>query len=141
VRTDARPDAERLQLHNNRRFSEAAQRFAERRKREDEAPRLAAEVPPLRSLALEIEEKRSEGGLVAGPTHVRRVVVQHAPALFVLPCDDDRCRDGGHDVTYAVMRALRAGEMRFEGQDVCTGSVGTGQCSRVLHFVGIAAYA
>jgi hypothetical protein len=127
-------------LHNSRKHSEGAERFAERRKREDEAPRLTAEVPRLRSLALEIEE-RGEGGPVAEPTHVRRVVVEHAPALFVLPCGDARCRDGGHDVTYAVMRALRDGETRFEGQDVCSGSVGTGQCSRALHFVGIATYA
>ena len=127
-------------MHNNRRQSEGAQRFAERRKREDESPRLIAEVPRLQSLALEVEEK-SEGGPVAEPTHVRRVVVRHAPALFVLPCGDARCRDGGHDVTHAIMRALRAGETRFEGQDVCAGSVGTGQCSRVLHFVGIATYA
>jgi hypothetical protein len=126
-------------LRYNRRFSEGAQRFAERRKREDEAPRLSAEVPRLRTLALEIEE-RGEGGPVAEPTHVRRVVVQHAPALFVLPCGDARCKDGGHDVTYAVMKALRAGETRFEGEDVCVGSVGTGQCSRVLRFVGIATY-
>jgi hypothetical protein len=127
-------------VHYNRRHSEGAQRFAERRKREDEAPRLTAEVPGLQSLALEIEE-RTEGGPVAEATHVRRVVVQHAPALFVLPCGDARCRDGGHDVTNDVMRALRAGETRFEGQDVCAGSVGTAQCSRVLRFVGVATYA
>ena len=127
-------------MHHNRRQSEGAQRFAERRKREDESPRLLAEVPRLQSLALEIEE-RSDAGAVAEPTHVRRVVVQHAPALFVLPCGDPRCRDGGHDVTQAIMRALRAGETRFEGQDACTGSIGTVNCSRVLHFVGIATYA
>ena len=126
-------------MHNNRRQSEGAQRYAERRKREDESPRLTAAVPRLQSLALEIEEK-SNGGPVAEPTYVRRVVVQHAPALFVLPCGDARCRDGGHDVTDPVMRALRASETRFEGHDVCTGSVGTGQCSRVLHFVAVATY-
>lgn len=97
-------------------------------------------MPRLRSLALEIEEK-SEGGSVAQPAHVRRVVVEHAPALFVLPCGDARCKDGGHDVTHAVMRCLRAGEPRFEGEHVCSGSVGTAQCSRVLHYVGIATYA
>jgi hypothetical protein len=127
-------------VNNNRRQSEGAQRFAERRRREDESPRLIAEVPRLQSLALEISEK-SEGAPVAEPTHVRRVVLQHAPALFDLRCGDARCRDGGHDVTHAVMRALRAAETRFEGQDVCTGSVGTAQCSRILHFVGIATYA
>jgi hypothetical protein len=125
-------------VHYNRRYSEGAQRFAERRRREDEAPRLTAEVPRLQSLTLEIEE-RSEGSPVAEPTHVRRVVVEHAPALFVVPCGDSRCRDG-HDVTSAIMTALRAGETRFEGQDICGGSVGTGQCSRVLRFVGIATY-
>ena len=127
-------------MRYSRRQSEGAQRFAERRKREDESPRLAAEVPHLQSLALEIEE-RIEGNPVAEPTHVRRVVVQHAPALFVVPCGDARCRDGGHDVTHTVMRALRAGETRFEGQDICTGSVGAGQCSRVLHFIANATYA
>jgi hypothetical protein len=126
-------------VNYNRRQSEGALRFAERRKREDEAPRLSAEVPGLQSLALEIEE-RTEGGPVAEPTHVRRVVVEHAPALFVLSCGEVRCKDGGHDVTYTIMRALRAGETRFEGQDVCNGSVGTGQCSRVLRFVAVATY-
>jgi hypothetical protein len=126
-------------VHNNRRHSEGTQRFADRRKRENASPRLTAEVPQLQSLALEIEEK-SDGGPVAEPTHVRRVVVQHAPALFVLPCGDGRCRDGGHDVTHAIIRALRANETRFEGRDICAGSVGTGQCARVLHFVGIATY-
>jgi len=128
-------------LHNNRRRSEGAERFAERRRREDEAPRLTAEVPRLQSLALEIEERSEGGSPVPGPTHVRRVVVAHAPALFVVPCGDALCRDGGHDVTNAVMRALRANETRFEGQDACTGSIGAAQCSRVLHFVGIATYA
>ena len=127
-------------MNNNWKRSEGAQRFAERRRREDEAPRLVAEVPRLESLALEIEEK-SEGSPVAEPTHVRRIVVQHAPALFVLPCGDARCKEGGHDVTGTIMRALRAGETRFEGQDACAGSVGTGQCSRVLHFVANATYA
>jgi hypothetical protein len=129
----------REHVYNNRRQSEGAERVAERRRREDESPRLTAEVPRLQSLALEIEEK-SEGRRTAEPTHVRRVVVKHAPALFLLPCGDARCKDGGHDVTYAVMKALRTSETRFEGQDACRGSVGTGQCSRVLHFVGIATY-
>jgi hypothetical protein len=127
-------------VQSNRRQSDGAQRFAERRKREDESPRLTAEVPRLRTLALEIEEK-IEGGSLAEPTHIRRVVVQHAPALFVLPCGDSRCRDGGHDVTHAVLRALRAGETRFDGEDACAGSIGTGRCLRILHYVAIATYA
>jgi hypothetical protein len=123
----------------NKRHGEAAQRFAERRRREDEAPRLIAEVPRLRSLKLEIEE-RLGGSPVAEPTHVRRIVVEHAPALFVLPCGDSRCRDGGHDLTYAIMRSLTAGETRFEGEDVCAGTQGSSQCGRTLHFVATAEY-
>src|SRR5580692_1192629 len=103
---------------HNRKQSEAALRFAERRKREDDAPRLSAEVPRLLTLRLEIEE-RSGGSVVAEPVHVRRIVVEHAPALFFLPC----------------------GETRFDGQDVCAGSQGSGQCSRVLHYVAVATYA
>ncbi len=127
-------------MHGNRKQGEGAQRFAERRRREDESSRLIDDVPRLASLALEIEES-TEGGSVAEPKYVRRVVVERAPALFVLPCGDARCKDGGHDVTHAVMRALRAGETRFEGQDACSGAVGSAHCMRVLHFVGIATYA
>jgi hypothetical protein len=123
----------------HRRHSEAAQRFADRRRREDEAPRLAAEVPRLTGLKLEIEE-RSGSSPVAEPTHVRRIVVEHAPALFALPCGDSRCKDGGHDITHAVMRQLRAGQTRFDGDDICQGSVGSTQCSRVLHYVATATY-
>ncbi len=126
-------------MHNYRRQSEASQRYAERRKREDEAPRLATELPRVESLCLEIEE-RSGGNLVAEPVHVRRIVVEHAPALFVLPCGDTRCKDGGHDITHAILSRLRAGDSRFEGDDICAGSLGSSQCSRTLHFVATATY-
>jgi hypothetical protein len=123
-----------------RKQSEAALRFAERRRREDDAPRLSAEVPRLLTLRLEIEE-RSGGSVVAEPVHVRRIVVEHAPALFFLPCGDTRCKDGGHDITHTVLRSLHANETRFDGQDVCAGSQGSGQCSRVLHYLAVATYA
>jgi hypothetical protein len=124
---------------NRRRFGLAAQRFAERRQREDEAPRLTAEVPQLTDLKLEIDEHRA-GGAVAEAPHIRRIVVERAPALFVLPCGDAACKDGGHDVTSTILRALRAGETRFEGEDVCNGMVGTAPCSRVLRYVATATY-
>ncbi len=124
---------------NHRRNGEAAQRFAERRQREDEAPRLRAVVPRLNDLKLEVEERRT-GGVVAETSHIRRVVVEHAPALFILPCGDPSCKDGGHDVTFAVMRSLERNMTRFEGEDVCAGHVGTATCSRVLKYVGIASY-
>lgn len=126
-------------MYKQKRHGEAAQRFAERRRREDEAPRLAAEVPKLTELKLEICE-RSGGNLVAEPTHIRRVVVESAPALFFVPCGDPRCKDGGHEVTHIVMNALRSGDARFEGEDVCSGSQGSGHCARVMHFIGHATY-
>jgi hypothetical protein len=119
--------------------SEATQRFEDRRQREDEAPRLATEVPSLKSLRLEVHE-RTGGNQMADPVHVRRVIVERAPALFVVPCGDSRCRDAGHGLTSVVMRALRNRSERFEGEDICTGSLGMGSCARVLHFVASAEY-
>lgn len=125
----------------NRRWSEAAQRAAERRQREDAAPRLLAEVPNLTSLALTIDERRPSGSL-AGGSHIRRVMVQTAPALFNLPCSDRSCNDGGHDCTRAVMNALRASQTRFEHESTCHGHLGStgAPCEAVLRYVGVATY-
>jgi hypothetical protein len=121
---------------NFRRNSPAALRFAERRQREDEAPRLSAEAPDLRSLRLEVEE---QGGSAA-PKYIRRIVVDSAPALFLLPCGDPRCVDGGHDVTASVMQGIRRHTHSFDGTNDCPGSVGSSACARVIHFSVIAEY-
>lgn len=120
------------------RNTEAAQRLAERRRREDEAPRLKAEVPTLEKLDLEISDRKG----VADPasTHVRRVVVASAPALFEIPCTDPSCKDGGHELTQPVMRALQARRTSFDGEDVCHGSVGSSHCGRVLRYVAKATF-
>jgi hypothetical protein len=123
---------------NYRKHGAAAARFAERRRREDDAPRLCDEVPNLRSLRLEIEERSGIAG--TQPKHIRRFVVDRAPALFLVPCGDPRCVDGEHDLTMLVMRALRAHETCFQGTDECTGSVGSSPCGRVLHFDAFAEY-
>jgi hypothetical protein len=120
----------------HRRNSPAAARFAERRQRENEAPRLSDQAPALVSLRLDIEEQFGAGATA----HIRRCVVDRAPALFLVPCGDPRCTDGGHDLTNDVMRAVRAGQTSFEGNDDCTGTVGTSPCLRVLHFHGTAEY-
>ena len=65
------------------RSTEASQAAAERRQREDRAPRLIAEAPQLASLKLEIEEMR-QGASVPETVHVKHVAVAHAPALFDL---------------------------------------------------------
>jgi hypothetical protein len=123
----------------NRRFNEGAQRFAERRRREDEAPRLTTVIPGLESLKLEIRESRS-GAQIIDVSHVRRIVVERAPALFEFTCQDSSCKDGGHDLTSEVMRALTQRLDRFEGEDSCHGQVGTAECQRVMNFVGLATY-
>ncbi len=119
----------------------AAQRFAERREHEDRAPRLAALIPNLESLKLDVEERRGTWPS-ADPegSHVRRVVVSTAPALFMITCHDAQCRDGGYDLTALVMRALRAREPRFEAADQCRGSVGSAECQRAIRVVGSATY-
>ena len=115
----------------------ASQRFAERRQREDDAPKLRSEVPSLTGLKLDIEERTGIGVT----KHIRRVLIDRAPALFLVPCGDPRCTDGGHDITWTVMHALRARQGSFEGTDECTGALGTSTCCRVLHFAGTAEYA
>jgi hypothetical protein len=122
----------------SRRNSEAAQRFAERRRREDAAPRLRTEVPGLVSLNLELTEQGAE--TTAAMKHLRRVVVESAPALFEIPCLDPACLDGGHDLTHSIMRALRARASTFEGEDACHGSVRTAACGRVLRYAVVATY-
>jgi hypothetical protein len=118
------------------RRSPQAERFAERRRREDEAPRLRQEVPNLARLQLDIEERTGVGA----KTHTRRVVIDSAPALFLVPCGDPRCVEGEHDLTTPVMQALRSRKAVFHGEDPCSGAVGPSTCSRVLHFDVIAEY-
>jgi hypothetical protein len=122
-----------------RRDREAAERAAQRRQRENDAPRLADAVPNLESLRMEVRETRAN---IANPeaSHIRRVVVAHAPALFVVPCHDSHCKEGGHDVTRDVMSALRSRAARFEGEDPCQGTVGSANCERILRYVCVATY-
>jgi hypothetical protein len=119
--------------------TEAAERAQARRELENAAPRLAIEVPTLATLKLELEEHE---GTSRRPeqNHIRHIVVASAPALFMVPCGDSRCKDGGHDITRDVMRSLRSGETKFQGTDACQGSQGSGLCVRVLHYTGIATY-
>jgi hypothetical protein len=119
--------------------SAAAQRQADRREQEDRAPRLADEVPDLVNLRLELEET-STSASVSSPKYVRRIMVSHAPALFLIPCGDPKCADGGHDVTRDIMRALQSHRTGFTGSDDCHGALGSTTCTRVLHFQGVAEY-
>lgn len=123
----------------NRR-GEAAERFAERRRREDEAPRLKDVVPDLLACKIEIEERRPS---ITSPeiAHTRHLIVDRAPALFVIPCSDPSCRDGGHDIGSTLLRGLRDRKSPVRGEDTCHGSIGASHCGRILSYSAIAQYA
>jgi hypothetical protein len=123
----------------NQRYSEAANRAQDRRDREDTAARLLTVVPTLTSLALELNEFRGDGSspLVS---YRKLVVVARAPALFDIQCSDADCSDGGHDLTRAIMSALRKQVTDFSGRDVCSGHRRTESCGRRLEYRAVATY-
>jgi hypothetical protein len=114
----------------------AAQRSAERRRREDDAPRLSTEVPALASVRIEVTEKVPNGT----SKHVKLVVVARAPALFVIPCGDRTCQDGGHDITHEVMFGLRSQRAQLTGESTCSGMTGTAPCTRTISYLVSAEY-
>ncbi len=124
-----------------RRNTEATERTRQRQEREDNAPRLADEIPELRTLRLSIQYRRGDVK-IGESTHTRVVVVPRAPALFVVPCHDRDCRDGGHDITASVMHGLRSRREQFEGTDACHGSLGSAgsRCTAVLIYEASATY-
>lgn len=126
-------------MNLRKRKTEAAERFAERRRREDDAPRLKDRVPDLLSLKLEVDESHDTTG-TARAKHVRHIVVERAPALFAIPCGDPSCEGGGYEITDTVMRGLQQHQEHFEADDRCMGSIGSAPCRRTLHVVGIATY-
>jgi hypothetical protein len=95
-------------------------------------------LPDLATLDLELSERKGEAD--AEMTHTKRVVIASAPAHFEIPCGDPSCDSGGHDLTHAVMRALRSKIRRFDGEDTCHGSVRSSQCGRVLRYAAVATY-
>jgi hypothetical protein len=125
-------------VYGNRSKSRAAApRSIERRKSEDDAPRLAVEIPLLRTARIEIVEQVPNGNT----KHVKHVVVARAPALFIIPCGDQTCQDGGHDITHQVMSALRKRLTTATGEDSCSGMTGSAQCGRSIQFTLTAEYA
>jgi hypothetical protein len=111
----------------------------ERRRQEDESPRLLAVVPRLQSLRLELSEARGEGQIEH--SHIKRIAVEHAPSVFVIACGEPRCKHGGFDLTDTLLASLRRGEARVVATDTCRGEVGTAQCDRVLRCTAVAEYA
>lgn len=121
---------------NFRRSSPAALRSAERRQREDDAPRLKALVPELSTLQIAVSEEHAGGS----SKHVKHVVVERAPALFVIPCGDSNCLDGGHDLTHEIMSSLRSRATTASGDSACGGMTGSAPCPRRIHYDLTAVY-
>jgi hypothetical protein len=123
----------------NRR-GEAAERFAERRRQEDEAPRLRDVIPDLLTCRVDISEARADA-TIADTAHTRYIVVARAPPLLIIPCSDPSCRDGGHDVSSVLLRGLRERRNEIPSEDRCNGNVGAEHCGRMLRFHAQATYA
>lgn len=109
---------------------------ADMRARMLSAARLSMAVPSLATLRIDVHEQSATACI----TYKKLVVVASAPALFVLACGDKRCTHGGHDITNAVMQALRARETSGEGAHECAGETGTAACSRSIRFHFVAEY-
>lgn len=125
---------------NYRRQSEAALRFEERSRRENEARRLHDLVPRLEALRIELEEYRHDG---TSPLvrHTRHIVVERAPALFVIVCGDQSCVDGGHELTREFLRELASSSMKFAGEHECQGRRNGENCRHKLRYTAQAKYA
>jgi hypothetical protein len=124
-----------------RRNTDAADRMRERRRLEDAVPRLAREVPALKTLRLSFSFRRGEIKLLDA-SYVRVVVVPTAPALFDVACADSTCRDGGHLLTEVMLKSLRQGLTHFSGEIPCRGASGASgtACSGILMFDAEATY-
>ena len=114
----------------------AAERSNARKQREDEAPRLRDSVSAILSLEIELVEDAG----TSSTKHRKHVVIASAPALFLIPCGDKECRDGGHDITLEVMRSLQQGSGQVTGEHFCQGQVGTLPCSRKLQYQTFAVF-
>jgi hypothetical protein len=114
--------------------------FIARKRRENEAPRLALLAPALESLRMEIHEGADLHRPGSRVTHVRQVVVAAAGAHFFVPCHDPDCEGGGHDATREVLTALEQHLHRFGSKNSCPGRVRRSPCTRVLHYQAAATY-
>ncbi len=125
----------------NRRWQQQQTARSDRWKREDEAPRLKDRITELESLKLELEEGRvGDAEPVAGTRRVRHIVVPRAAALFELPCSDNKCTNGGHDLTDVLLAALDARQGVIEGEHTCVGTREDQPCGLVLRYRAVATY-
>ena len=124
---------------SRRKKAEREERVARRNEREDQAGKLLTKIPDLGLLELAINEARPDGCL-GDNQYIRRIVIDHAPALFEIPCSYPGCEDGGYDLTREILQALQARQTRFVGEHHCGGRLRNVDCSRILRYVATAAY-
>jgi hypothetical protein len=118
---------------------EAEERRVRRDERESSAGKLIERFPDLVTLDLAITEARPSGGAIDN-RYIRRIVVEHAPALFELRCSHSDCQDGVYDLTRDLLAGLAARKGRFEGERSCAGRGRAVDCTRVLSYVATATY-
>jgi hypothetical protein len=128
-----------MKFANRRKHLECEERRVLRGQREADAGKLLQKIPDLTSLSIAIHEMKPDGCL-NNTLYTRRIVLEHAPALFEVPCSYAHCTDGGYEVTREVLFALDSRKMRFEGEQSCSGRCGVVDCGRVLRYVATATY-
>jgi hypothetical protein len=67
-------------------------------------------------------------------------MVTRAPALVLVPCADEACREGGHDLTSMLLQGFRGRRADIRGESTCQGDVRASHCGRILSFVATAEY-
>ena len=87
---------------------------------------------------MRFDDLRPEGRLLVA-SYARPIVVASAPAHFEIRCMEPRC-NGRHDLTHAILPALRRSEVCFAGTSGCDGTVGDEPCDRMLGYVCEASY-
>jgi hypothetical protein len=71
---------------------------------------------------------------------IRHFVLANASARFEIPCGEEKCEGGGHDVSHEVLSRLRAREPAFSGRNNCGGMVKDRGCDRTLRYAALAEY-
>jgi hypothetical protein len=124
-----------------RRNPEALIRSRTRKSKDDTALRLNELMPELRSLKLEISEVPDPAAEEREAVSYRKhIIVDRAPARFELPCHDHKC-NGAHNITAAVLQALKRRERCVEGSDRCQGETKHGACPYEMQYVVVATWA
>jgi hypothetical protein len=107
--------------------AEAAAAF---RRRHDAAPWLRDQAPELQSLRLTFDDARPDESS-SGRSYARPVIVESARAHFEVRCLEPRC-DGVHDLTAAIVRAIRERKTSTSITSECRGMINNQPCTRTL---------